>query len=122
MGIVYFISGHLDLTEEEFNLHYKPHIDEALKNNSSFVIGDAKGADSLAQQYLADKIKNVTIYHMFTTPRNNIGNFKTIGGFVSDNQRDSQMTKDSDIDIAWVRVGRERSGTAKNIKRRQEKI
>lgn len=117
---IFFISGHIDLTIDEFNMYYKLYIDNALKNNCSFVIGDAKGADKLAQQYLVGKTNNVTVYHMFTSPRNNVGNFKTIGGFKSDDERDSQMTKDSTKDIAWVRPGREESGTAKNIKRRFE--
>lgn len=49
---------------------------------------------------------------------NNIGNFKTVGGFKSDDERDSEMTRMTDYDIAWVRPGREKSGTAKNLMRR----
>lgn len=120
--MICFISGHLDLTVEEFNTHYRPLIDKALCNEHSFVIGDAKGTDCLAQIYLIDKTNKVIIYHMLDKPRNNKGNFKTIGGFISDNERDSQMTKDSDYDIAWVRQGRENSGTAKNLKRRNKKF
>jgi hypothetical protein len=44
--------------------------------------------------------------------------FKTIGGFESDEARDAQMTLDSDLDIAWVRPGRKKSGTQKNLDRR----
>jgi hypothetical protein len=50
--IVNFISGHLDLTQAEFDLHYRYLIDQALEENQSFVVGDARGADLLAQQYL----------------------------------------------------------------------
>ena len=35
-----FISGHRDVTDEEFNKYYKPQIDEALKNNVRFVVCD----------------------------------------------------------------------------------
>ena len=87
MGNIYFISGHLDLTEDEFNLYYKPIIDEALKNECEFIIGDARGADTMAQQYLFNKTDKVIVYHMFENPRNNMGNFKTIGGFKSDEER-----------------------------------
>ena len=44
--MIYFISGHLSLTQDEFDTHYKALIDEALSHNSSFVVGDAKGADT----------------------------------------------------------------------------
>jgi hypothetical protein len=115
-----FISGHLDLTAEEFDTHYRPHIDNfLLMPLITFVIGDARGTDRLAQEYLASKEASVTVYHMFSNPRNNVGNFKTVGGFSSDEERDTQMTNDSDIDLAWVRPGRENSGTQKNLERRK---
>lgn len=116
---VCFVSGHLDLTADEFNSFYKDKLDRALSDGCSFIIGDARGADTLSQEYLSDKTTNVTIYHMFEKPRNNVGKFRTIGGFKSDMERDRQMTQDSDIDIAFVREGREKSGTAKNIARRK---
>ena len=119
--MIAFISGHLDLTDAEFNTHYIPKIELAILKGDSFVIGDAKGADTMAQLYLMDNaIDNVTIYHMFTSPRNLCCQFfNTKGGFKSDKERDSAMTAESDYDIAWVRPGREKSGTAKNIKRRK---
>jgi hypothetical protein len=113
----YFISGHLTLSEDEFNEHYKTKIDNALAESASFVLGDARGTDEMAQIYLKDKTDNVIVYHMFDSPRNN-QNFPLQGGFDSDKSRDTQMTADSDCDIAWVRPGREKSGTANNLKRR----
>ncbi len=118
--MIYFISGHLDITEEEFREHYQPLIDNAHEADSSFVVGDAGGLDTRAQQYLSKIGANVVVYHMFDSPRNNVG-FPTCGGFKSDNERDTAMTNSSDVDIAWVRPGREKSGTAKNIKRRAKK-
>ena len=117
--ITNYVSGHLDLTVEEFNAHYRPAFDEALARGDSFVVGDARGTDSMTQNYLLGKTTAVVVYHMFTTPRNNAG-FKTLGGFLSDEERDAQMTADSDQDIAWVRLGREKSGTQKNIDRRRQ--
>ena len=49
---IYFVSGHLDLSEEEFELHYRKQIDEAIKNEAWFVVGDARGADKMTQAYL----------------------------------------------------------------------
>jgi len=116
--MIYFISGHLDLTREEFTKHYEPRIRDALAAGASFVVGDARGADSHAQLFLS-VCNRVTVYHMFETPRNNFGlQFRTVGGFKSDRERDEAMTAASTHDIAWVRPGREKSGTAKNLARR----
>ena len=118
-SVTNFVSGHLDLTPDEFDAHYRPVIDEALARGESFVVGDARGTDSMTQNYLLGKTTAVVVYHMFANPRNNAG-FKTVGGFESDEERDALMTADSDRDIAWVRPGRERSGTQKNIDRRAQ--
>jgi len=116
--MIYFISGHLSLTPEEFNTHYLPQIDKALEDSEVFfVVGDAKGADALAQTYLKSRGATVTVFHMFKGPRHNSG-FPTRGGFTSDAARDIAMTKFSDQDIAWVRPGREKSGTQRNLDRR----
>jgi hypothetical protein len=118
----YFLSGHLDLTLEEFDFHYKPQIDAILQHNplASFIVGVARGADTMAQQYLSDKNADVIVYHMFESPRNNAAKFSTCSGFETDETRDSAMTQASTHDIAWVRPGRETSGTAKNLQRRLE--
>ena len=125
--ITYFISGHLDLTREEFDRYYVPQIDKAIiEGDACFVVGDAKGADCMAQDYLWLQYKlgeinsrSVTVFHMFTDPRNHYGTFPLKGGFKSDKERDEAMTNASNEDIAWVRPGSEKSGTAKNLKRRQ---
>jgi len=114
----YFVSGHLDLTDDEFAAHYKPRISAALASGAAFVIGDAKGCDALTQRLLAQAgCLDVRVFHMFQSPRNNCG-FRTVGGFATDAERDAAMTAASDEDIAWIRPGREKSGTAKNLKRR----
>ena len=60
---IYFVSGHLDVTPEEFNEFYKSQIDRALEDTgSSFVVGDARGADYLAMQYLQGRTQSVTVY------------------------------------------------------------
>jgi len=114
----YFISGHLDLTRAEFAEHYEPAIKKAWGTGGDFVVGDAQGADLLAQGSLKDLCADVVVYHMFTEPRNCKGH-PTKGGFKTDDERDAAMTAASQRDIAWVRPGRERSGTARNIARRK---
>ena len=117
----YFISGHLDVTVAEFSEHYVPRIAAALAADpdTSFVVGDARGCDLMAQIYLREaRALRVQVFHMLDKPRNNVGGFPTMGGFTSDADRDAAMTNSSDKDIAWVRPGRRESGTAANLARR----
>lgn len=112
-----FVSGHLDLSEAEFQEHYAPRLEAAAAEGCDFVVGDARGADHRFQRLAAAEGWRVTVYHMFEAPRFNEG-FPTRGGFDSDGARDEAMTQASDRDVAWVRPGREKSGTAKNLRRR----
>ena len=123
----YFISGHRDITNKEFQRYYAKAITDAVlkePNTAEFVVGDYYGVDEMAQAYLA-KLKEtrpnikVTVYHMFDAPRKNFYKFPTVGGFVNDHTRDCAMTLNSDYDIAWVRSGKHTSGTAQNILRRK---
>lgn len=120
------ISGHGDLTLEEWLQHYRPEIDHALQQQAHFVVSDFRGADVLSQEYLKDKTPHVTLCHCFEKPRYRAETFNlpakqwTIkSGFTSDEDRDVWMTANSTADIAWVREGREKSGTAKNLARRK---
>jgi hypothetical protein len=127
MAKTYFISGHRDISKDEFELHYASKIRDIVEEDpyAKFVVGDYHGVDNLAQIFLYKLVEegilafdSITVYHMFTEPRNNLCAFKTIGGFTSDIERDSAMTNISDEDIAWVRLGKESSGTAQNLMRR----
>ena len=121
--MVYFISGHRDITEKEFKDLYVEKILEVIREDptAEFVVGDYWGVDSMAQEFLATTTNKVTVYHMFDSPRNYKSNkFDLKGGFKTDEERDAAMTKDSDVDIAFVRKGKRNSGTAQNIIRRYE--
>ena len=116
---IYFVSGHLDLTETEFAEHYEPKIVEAIASGAAFVVGDARGCDALTQALLSRLgCPHVRVFHMLEAPRHNVGRFELVGGFKNDRERDEAMTAASDSDVAWVRSGRETSGTAKNLARR----
>ena len=115
-----YISGHLNITDKEFEEHYVPQLDEAIARNCIFVVCDAKGVDLKSQKYLLEKnypTEKVIVYHMFDEPRNNLG-FPTRGGYQNDTERDCFATITSEFDILWVRPGKENSGTAENKKRR----
>lgn len=123
---IYFISGHRDITQEEFDKYYIPELKKAISENSLFVVAECQGVDTMAQIWLAENIdhpKRVTVYHMKKLPRYLAsGEFNTIGGFDDDISRDEAMTKNSNTDIAYIRPGRWTSGTAQNILRRYEII
>ena len=120
----FFISGHRDLTESEFETLYAPKIKEKIEEyDAYFIIGDYYGADIMAQNYLMDELNyspdKVTVCHMIYAPMECNDKIKhLIGGFDNDIDRDSYMTMFSNEDIAFVRKGKEDSGTAQNIIRR----
>ena len=123
--ITYFISGHRDITEEEFERNYKIALETALNEvqDCKFVVGDYYGVDIMAQNYLVDVLgvdpDRITVYHMLEAPRNINPKIKnTVGGFESDRERDAAMTAASVDDIAFVRDNTKISGTAENILRR----
>jgi len=98
----YFISGHTNLTAEEFNMHYKDKIVEKVKEGSRFLIGDSRGADFLARKFLRG-YSEVIIYHVGSKPKGLTYDFKIKSGFEDDESRDIAMTNDSSEDILWIR-------------------
>jgi hypothetical protein len=123
--MIYFISGHRDITPEDFQTYYAPIIYNALMNdrNAYFVVGDCEGVDSMAQDFLKELgAEHVTVYHMLESPRYLATPiFSTQGGYKSDVERDTAMTEASNKDIAFIGKGRWTSGTAQNILRRYER-
>lgn len=119
-----FISGHRNITEREFEIYKQAILNElSLNPDCRFVIGDYHGVDIMAQNFLLDVLmidpENITVYHMFESPRNvnpKVVHFK--GGFATDSERDTAMTNASYKDIAFVRDNKVMSGTAENILRR----
>lgn len=123
----YFISGHRDITQEEFEKNYGSIIKNIVDNNSlgtiRFIMGDYYGVDIMAQNYLIDTLNfppdRICVYHMFDKPKNIHPKIENrVGGFSNDEERDAAMTRDSHIDIAFVRDHLKLSGTAMNILRR----
>lgn len=126
---VFFISGHRNITESEFEINYIPKINDVLSRyeNATFIMGDYYGVDIMAQNYLIDVLgiepERITVYHMFDKPRNcNIKITNKIGGFKTDDERDEAMTNASSFDIAFVRDNNIITGTSKNILRRYKLI
>lgn len=121
----YFISGHRNLTEEEFEKNYAPVLKSIVEAvpDAKFVVGDCIGADIMAQNYLIDILgvdpQRITVYCHGNVPEyanKEIINFKT--GYNTDIEKDAAMAEISSKDIAFVRDIFENSGTAQNILRR----
>lgn len=122
--MIYFISGHRNITKEDFEKYYIKKIDNIIAKDKdfSFVVGDYYGVDIMAQTYLVEAhlADRVTVYHMFDKPRNLAkGIARTVGGFKSDEERDSAMTNNSDFDILYI--DHSPSGTEQNLLRRYYK-
>ena len=135
--MIYFVSGHLDLSTNEFDKHYRAQIKDAVLRGSSFVVGDARGCDTMAQRLLVElkAAERVVVFHMCGSPRNCVSaHFGRKGGFATDGKRDAAMTECSDADIAWFRSVEEqkekygkkyrkrKSGTQKNVERRRQAL
>ena len=124
--MIYFVSGHRNLTQEEFDNFYAPKIDNIVNgdNCASFVVGDWEGLDSMFIDYMS-KFEDweygfITIYCV-DKPRvdyQKLHNNVCIHCCSNYDECDASMTKNSDFDIAWIRPGRGDSHTALNIKRR----
>ena len=120
----YFISGHRDLTENEFEYYYIPIINKVLyeNENACFVVGDSEGLDIMAQNYLMDVIKldpeRITVYCVKTPDNINTNISKVKFNFSDHDEKDTAMTKASFMDIAFVRDWKVITGTGQNILRR----
>lgn len=109
-----FISGHTDLSVEDFAKYYHSSIDLAIQNTHKFVMGNAPGVDTYALEYLLSKgvdPKNITVYvYNRGSVSENVKlyqqkyNVNVRSGFNSYSQRDATMTIDSTYDIAYVRT------------------
>lgn len=127
---IVFVSGHLDLTKEEFEQHYVPELHHLVREGCLFVVGDARGCDLFVQEWFDYCFifggAPLTVYHMLEKPRDH--GFPTeevyplVGGFQNDEERDAAMTAASTEDLAWVKPGRQKSGIAKNLLRRNEQV
>ena len=115
-----FISGHIDVDYDFFIKHYKEDIDTAINNNEYFVIGDSKGIDFFALKYLLDNNypKNKIFIYIFN--KKNIDKYINFGvnlvfkKYKNVDERDANMTTNSDYDICYVRTKDEQKELYKN--------
>lgn len=73
---VVFISGKVRY-DEPLNEAMRQEMDSMMNVGTKIIIGDAPGADTRVQDYLADKgYKNVVVYTTDNKVRNNVGKWK----------------------------------------------
>lgn len=136
-----FISGHTDLTQEEFDKHYAPVLKKMAWDYYYYVTAAALGADRMAMEYLVNKCgvlpRRITIYLHDNYKDREEGysedGYRVYAGYNTHHERDEAMTKASSVDVAWLRPDEEAramygsdwkkdamSATERNILRREE--
>ena len=137
-----FISGHRNITEEEFKTNYiyliQSYMNWAASSSPlgykhlTFYIGDCIGCDTIALDYIVNYIneyntdnvdvKLCMLKESFDGQNTNIPNNKyveIIKEFTTHEERDTYMTENTMYDVLWVREGEWDSGTAQNFVRRK---
>jgi hypothetical protein len=127
IDMIYFISGHRDLTQAEFHKYYTPLINKiiAIDDVARFIFGDWEGCDTLAYNYILPKLQPHQTIDIYCVNKVRFDNYSEklypqvdVKMCDSYDACDKAMTLASDFDIAWMRPRRELSHTANNIKRR----
>ena len=139
---VAFISGPLEVEPAHFDTHYAPRIQQAIREGHHFILGPARGTDTLAFEFLknsgvpASRIRVYLNSREETHIRRVFKRFEQRGGSVvvvkgGHTERDEAMTRASHYDILRYRTEEECqafygptyrkriSGTEKNELRRK---
>ena len=143
-GINYkiFISGHRDLSKDEFNSIYVCLINQYIdwlnidqsnlftSKKLTFYVGDCDGCDSMAIEYIVNNVlpNNPDTYLTICTCDFDFegkqsynfdnSNINIINGFKSHEERDTYMTRETQVDLLYIRAGKWDSGTAQNFVKR----
>ncbi len=120
-----YIFGNGNLSFEDFKTHYEKPLLKALEMpDSSFLLCDVRGTDTLAMEFLKCLSGKVTIYHVGEKPRyfpdkykTKAGEWRVLGGFASDEERDRAAIDACThyLAIDFNSDAKRKSGTQKNI-------
>lgn len=123
MNIYLFGNGNLSFTDF-LQLYGEPIKQIGFGAEIHFTVGDFRGADTLAMEFLKCETPNVSVYHVGKNPRYLPDGFKTmvdkwnlVGGFSSDADRDNAAIENCTHFLAFDFNSDEsrKSGTQKNI-------
>lgn len=121
-----YVSGNGNVSWENFHQFYIEPLKKLNLFECEFIIGDYSGTDTLMMEFLKDKCENVTILHIGQRPRYFVNKFKTkvinwkfVGGFTSDFERDSYGVEHCSHFLAtdFNTDQKRKSGTLKNIEK-----
>jgi hypothetical protein len=97
------LMGSSAFKEKELPPEIKEKIDEAITRNMAIIVGEARGACRLYQDYLHSKAYTNVIVGHARSMRYNAGNWKTMKYGDNLNEREKNMIKDADSAIIiWV--------------------
>jgi len=107
-----FISGPIYPPEGYFATHYVPPIERAIAQSHSFVLGPARGVDTVALEYLLSRgvsatrisvyladFEDVALRHEYAAFERAGGHVVVVDGAITTADRDAAMTTNSDYDI-----------------------
>jgi hypothetical protein len=123
--MIIYVFGNGNIKFHDFIKQYESVLNLCLEQeNSSFLVGDFRGTDTLTMEVLKHATPNVFVYHIGEKPRYLPDAFKTkvkdwtlMGGFENDEQRDKEAIKKCThfIAIDFNTDKNRKSGTLKNI-------
>lgn len=100
-----FVVGHDDLTEAEFDAHYRQSLAVEMDLGTQILIGDLSAVDQLTQKWLVGKSEQVRVYCLGEEPKLNLGEWPVEIGFETVKEMRAAMFYDSTRDLAWQRPG-----------------
>jgi hypothetical protein len=120
-----FIFGNGNLSFEDFLKFYQPILEQSIKQpNTSFLVGDFRGVDTLCMEWLKCRSSDVSVYHLGHRPRYHPDQFKTLttewtlnGYYDSNLSRDLAMVEACThfLGFDFNSDAKRTSGTHKNI-------
>ncbi|MBD2768923.1 hypothetical protein IC235_13595 [Hymenobacter sp. BT664] len=120
-----YIFGNGNISFSNFKKYYEEVINQYLDSgNSSFLLCDFKGVDTLTMELLKCSSSRVTVYHIADKPqylpdkfKTKVGSWTVLGGFENDEQQDLEVIKECShfIAVDFNSDSKRKSGTQKNI-------
>lgn len=123
-----YVFGNGNISFEDFRKYYEEPIIRIVESNSdaTFLVCDFRGTDTLVMELLKSITSNVIVFHVGERPRYFPDKFKTkanawkvVGGFESDDQRDTEAASTCTHFLAqdFNSDEKRKSGTLKNIEK-----
>jgi len=121
-----YVFGNGNISWDKFHSIYIEPLKQFDFSECEFLIGDFTGTDTLMMEFLKDKTSKVTVVHLNEKPRyiantfnTKAKNWKRIGGFKSDKERDQYAISECNhfLAVDFNSDDKRKSGTQKNIEK-----